>query len=328
MIVVPRFRPTAGVLKLLMMTLLAALSSATDASQQQEPLDRILEHASLGVHAFDLRVACTSEAGARNFTMYPNRILIWDDQVQLALSAEEAGTLAGILLDGGFSALLPEYGGKGGAQGPGPKPAKAPARVSCSIEVHVDGQRTRSQQYVDGYQSPELHALAQRLLDSVEPLAEQRGAGAESLADGFSKLESGALAAPALELTLTQMKVDGDAGRIMRIEGGAISVRRYTPGRDVGDPVRVPLDGARLRQLARALDQAEISEFPVNLWAENQTELQISLLSHRQSVLARSFMRMTADSEGEAQQRFNALIASLGELADEVLASTDGNASS
>ncbi|MGB0515247.1 MAG: hypothetical protein ACPGJE_10450, partial [Wenzhouxiangellaceae bacterium] len=186
----------------------------------------------------------------------------------------------------------------------------------------------RSRQFVDGYQSPELHALAQRLLDAVEPLARERGTGADSFADGLSKLGSGALAAPTLELTLTQMNVDGEVGRIMRIEGGVISVRRYAPGSEVGEPMRVPLNAARLDHLVEALAGSGIGEFPINLWAEHQTELQISLLSHRQSVLARPFMRMTPDSEGETQRRFDALVVALGELADEVMASAAGNASS
>jgi hypothetical protein len=74
--------------------------------------------------------------------------------------------------------------------------------------------------------------------------------------------------------------------------------------------------------LAGDLAAAAPDDLPANLWARDYTDLTLRVLDHRRSLQARQFAGMTPTSKGEAQSRFDRIVAALENLHTDVL--TDG----
>ena len=110
---------------------------------------------------------------------------------------------------------------------------------------------------------------------------------------------------------------DGPSGRtrgILRLRGGNVSSQAYSPGRTIAEQVWEPLDQEQYLKLLAALQAAQPTSLPGNLWSEGQLEFGIQVLSHKKMVLARPFSRLDSSAQGPAQQRFDALLVVLREL--------------
>jgi hypothetical protein len=257
---------------------------------------------------FHLQVHSTGAHGFRSLDALPSGVAIWKNTLQVSLPPAVRTALLGTLLDGGFPALAPSYGGK-------PEAEDAALRVSRRVALELDGLRHSSVQLADGEQSKQLERLAEALLDLVAPLAAD-GVGAADLPDGLAKVATGTLATQVLRLRFVDLPPAGGAstGSILRLEDGVLSRQEYAPGRAVGEPHPVPLDHEGLEILVAALRAARLEELPVNLWADGQVELEVGVLQHRKTVVARPFSRLDPEARGEAQQRFESLLVALRAL--------------
>lgn len=283
----------------------ATTASTSGGADRPERLTRALADGG----AYSLRVDCTGDDGARSLEIFEDGIAIFNGRLELALSQVERDEIARILATGGFATLGKEYGGK-----PKPERAEAPARILCSIRVDIDGLSKQSRQFAGGEQSQRLLGLADDVLDSVEKLADARGTGAASLADGLEKVAAGELSPHALMLRVVHTPADG-TGRIVEVADGQIRVQPYAPGERLGRVSVGRLNEPTLSELTGALRGARIAEMPNNLWFDSPLQLRASVLEHETALVARDFTRLGPDSLGEVQQRFDALVATIMALA-------------
>jgi hypothetical protein len=258
---------------------------------------------------YHLVVHRTDEAGQRSLEVFPSGVGIWNHTAQVVLAPALRSSLLEILRERGFAAMEPSYGGKG-------KPGlqQAAIRITCRVALEIDGLQKSSVQQADGEQSAELAALADAILDRVEPLAEDAVTAAD-LTDGLRKLADGRLAAEALSLRFVRLPAAKDhAGSILMIRGGEESRRAYVPGRHIGDEVVAPVSAAGLEAVAKALLAADVASLPVNLKSADHVELEVAVLGRRTTVVGRDFSRAVVDDA--AQNRFDKLMDFLGEFED------------
>lgn len=259
---------------------------------------------------FYLQVHCINQEGIRSLEIFPNGIAIWGGRIQISLSESSRVTLLKTLLISEFSQLKPSYGGR-----QRPEKSEAGFRISCRLHLKIDEMEKSSVQQADGEQSPQLNHLAAELLNQVKPLADG-GVSAIDLNDGLNKLATGELAPQSFKLRFTDLSPENNTkpGSILRIAGGKISRQAYSPGSTLGAQLWTPLKQEAYQELISALQIADPVGFPVNLWSERMLELEIQVLQHKKTVLARSFSRLNANDKGPAQQRFDSLIQILRNL--------------
>ncbi len=253
---------------------------------------------------YHLIVHRTDDAGQRSFEVFPSGVAIWNHRAQITLPPAVRASLLEILRKGRFADMAPSYGGKRT-----PEVGEAALRVSCRVALELDGVEKSSVQLADGEQSAELAALADALLDRVEPLA-AKGVTADDLDDGLRKLAGGNLAAEVFRLRFVWLPEDGD-GEILSMRDGLESRKAYSPGRRIGDETVSELDSDRLTATVEALLEADVASLPVNLWSAEHVELEVAVFGHRTSVIGRDFSRLASDEQSEAQKRFRRLIAFL-----------------
>ena len=263
-----------------------------------------------GPGPFGLRVDSTGAAGHRSLEVFPSGVAIWNGRAQLRLAPAQRSALLEALLAGGFPSLEPSYGGR-----PGAAPEHAALRVVRRVVLEIGGLSASSVQLAEGEQSPKLERLAEALLDLVAPLAGD-GITADDLGDGLAKLAAGVLAPETFTLRFVELPPPGSeaAGSILRLGQGTATRQSYTPGREIGEPVSLKLSDEQLDAVFAALRAAEPSTLPVNLWSDAHLELELAVLEHRRTVVARPFSRLSPEALGEAQQRFEKLVAALQEL--------------
>ena len=294
-----------GFLALALPLLLQAQAVNTPAEADSKTLQAALQRASRQAGSpYSLQVHCTDQKGHRAFMLFPGGIAIWEDSTQVGLTDVERSELLAKLLRRGFAAMAPMYG-----SGDEADESDVAFRVSCMVSVQIDGLEKSSAQQADGPQSAELKGLAADLLDQVEPLV-ANGLTAADLQDGLEKLASGVLAPEAFRLRLVDLPAAGGAvtGSILRVAAGGVSRQAYAPGRELGTQSWLPLAHCRIQDLAMAIRAANLPALPANLWSGSYIELEVRVLNHAKTIIARSFARLKAKSPGEDQQRFDRLL--------------------
>ena len=262
------------------------------------------------VGPFHLVVDCADEEGFRSLEVFPSGVAVWRGRSQMELPTAVRVALLDTLIRRGFPSLEASYGGR---EEPGSP--KAALRITCRVVLDIDGLYKSSVQLADGEQSPELGALAGELLDLAAPLA-ATGIVADNLGDGLAKVAAGTLAPETFGLRFVQLPEPGsdDTGSILRVEDGIISRQPYAPGRSVGEAVTADLEGGEFTALVSAIRKAGPETLPVNLWSEAYIEIEVRVLQHRRSIMARPFSRLSGQKGGEPQQRFDWLVAALREI--------------
>ncbi|HVS14295.1 MAG TPA: hypothetical protein VMV46_10240 [Thermoanaerobaculia bacterium] len=302
------------------LALIATAAPRADAQIAGEPRDPAAISSALRAArdapapAYRLRVDCAGDRGVRSVEVFPSGVAIWDLRTQVALPEATRRALVRQLDEGGFAALEPRYGGKPEKDDRDGEPAAA-LRVVCRVELELETLRASSIQLADGEQSAALAELANALLDSVAPLARE-GVRADSLEQGLQKLSSGELRPEGFELRFVELpRRDAEiSGSILHVAHRTATRRTYAPGAELGSPASVDLEDGSFRALIGAIAAADLSSLPVNLWAEDQLELEVRVLGHGRSVYARPFSRLAPGTHGEAQQRFDRLIETLRAL--------------
>jgi hypothetical protein len=183
-------------------------------------------------------------------------------------------------------------------------------RVHCRITFASGGVGKTSIQQTQGDQSPELIGLVNAVLDRVEPLVAKSGVGADDLPDGLAKLSRGELAPETFSLRFVRLPQNGAGtpGSIVRVDRSTLTRRAYAPKRELGELESDELDAGRFVGLVEAIRAADLSSMPPNLWADDQLELEVRVLDHDATILARPFRGRAAEDGGDVQKRFDALV--------------------
>ena len=281
-------------------TLLAAVSFSVSGS---DSLDDVIQAAINDAEIpFQLEVSCANAQSRRSLAVYRGRVGVLNRTQQVALSEADRAMMLAMLFEARFSKLEARYGEQKKAE-----KKEAPLRVSCRVHLEIAEQTKTSVQLYDGAPSPVLLNLADALINVAEARTDT-AINIASLENGLEKLATGALAPEVLELRLVRLPEDASQGFILRIEGGDVVRQAYAPGDTVGDPVAQPLDACMSAKAIDALRENRVWDLPRNLKRAGTTELDLSVLGQKKSVIARSSYRRADDA---AQTKFEYLMAQL-----------------
>lgn len=259
---------------------------------------------------FQLQVNCTDQKGIRSLELFAGGATIWNLRSQVMLTVEARAALLETLISHGFSKFEALYGGNGR-----PEKTGAAARISCRIQVEIEGLQKRSAQQAGGEQSAAFLGLASSMLDQVEQY-ERNAVTPTNLLDALEKLNNGQLAPQVLRLRFVDMSGSGSntTGSILRVRGGEISRQAYSPGRSIASQAWNPLDTGQYQNLVATLQATQLESLPGNLWSDDQLEFEIQVLGYKKVVIARSFSRLDSTAKEPTQQRFDTLTRILRDL--------------
>jgi hypothetical protein len=144
------------------------------------------------------------------------------------------------------------------------------------------------------------------------------GVRVASLADGLDKITRGEIAPRALDVMAHRKPerstpVSGEAGWLFRVHDSRATTRPYEGGK-LGAPVTLELGGVQVVELAGFLAAQKVVELPQNLYADQYTDFIVKVFKYETRVQARQFAGMTAQTHGEAQERFDTVFATIREL--------------
>jgi hypothetical protein len=259
---------------------------------------------------FHLQVNCTDQKGIRSLELYSSGTAIWNRRSQLKLPAAARTDLLNTLINQGFAQFEDSYGGR-------ERPAKAAAatRISCRILIEIEDLQKSSVHKAGGEQSTMLTSLAGDLLDQGERYA-HNGVTPGDLHNAIDMLSNGQLAPETLRLRFVDLprRDNTNPGSILLLSGGEMSHQAYSPGKAIAGQKAKPIEPGQFHRLTSALQAAQITSLPGNLWSDDQLEFEIEILTHKKVVLARQFTRLDPKAPKPAQQRFDTLLSILREL--------------
>ena len=304
-----RISTTVILVASLLLTPVLAAQEAQDAAKVREALATARDEGT----PYHLRVDCTDKNGARNLEVFESGVAIWDDRAELRLDDDARVALLKILLRHEFSSLDVLYGGKKKAKEKATM-AGAPMQIACRVTIEVAGVRKSSIQDNYGEQSPELFALATALLDHISPMVDEKSRTVDDLATGLQELAAGDLAPESFELRFVELppkKGNRSTGAILHVARGVAKWRPYVPAQEFGTEETREVGGESFTELVRALHAAEPESLPVNLFSDNHLEIDVRILDQKKRLVARDFGRLSKDSLGEQQKRFDRLVEAL-----------------
>lgn len=275
--------------------------------------NRVLLHASETPGSpYFLQVNCTDQSGIRSLELFPGDAATWNGRSQIKLPTAARSGLLKTLVDRGFSGFEDRYGGR-----EQPPKSAAPARIDCRVWISIEGLEKSSVQMAGGEQDSPLSGLARELLDQAA-LYTDSAVTPVDLEDALQKLADGQLSPQILRLRFMDLPGAGNdsPGTLMRVVGGRLSRQAYAPGKLLEAPVVRPLESAQFIRLIAAIEDAQFTGFPANLWSDGPVELEVQVLAHGKVVLARQFSRLESARQSPVQQRFETLLVVLRELAE------------
>lgn len=253
--------------------------------------------------------------------LFGRGLLICDGKAQLTVSRDAVLSTLKRLGDGHFPAMEDRYGSEGEEEEREErkpeerKPEEGPA-LKGFVEVRLGSASKTVQQFAVGDQSPELEALARKLL-TVCSEASMKGTPitASSLDDGLRKLTEGALAPETFALVLHR-RADaktGDGGEsfILEVQGRRVTDRSMPEGQTPPAPRSLLLPQSDFAGLARILADQSFGEIPINVYADRYTEVRVTVLNRERSIMARKFLNTTPKTHGEKQQAFDRIYETL-----------------
>lgn len=299
---------------------LSACSSAprpVPSPSADDPVARALD-ASLERRGWDelkIESECLSDAGELRFaTLYGSGVGIWNRDRQFTVPRER---LIGLLEDldrAGFGSMREIHGGK---DDPAPAtPVRWAPRMTCRVQLALDGTEKQSYQLAEGRQSAELKALAEKVIALAAELG-PGGVTAANLDDGLVKVARGELAPETFALQLQRQTENPNApegGWMLRVRGDRAEVSRFTPAEGWSEPRRFQLSRTEIADLGRRLAEASLDGMPVNLYAPAYYDFEVQVLNRKRSLQARGFANVTPETHGEKQKRFDQVLAALEAL--------------
>jgi hypothetical protein len=271
-----------------------------------EAFDRALDAALARRSWNELRIdsECRDEGEAlRTIRLYGTGVGIWNHERQFAVPQKR-------LLD-----LLKEIDRARFSRIPGPSAEEEEGEeegieMPCRVQIVLDGTEKqaerREEKEGEEEEAAELEPLAERILAVGESFG-RAGVAVASLDEGLEKLARGELAPEVLTLHLLRQPEGGESGWMLRVEGGDARLSRISPETGWTRPQRIHLSAAEVADLARTLAAARPNDLPVNLYSSSYQDLRIEVLGHAKSIQARQFAKMTPETQGEKQERFDRL---------------------
>jgi hypothetical protein len=266
-----------------------------------------------------IEIGCLTDEGFRSVTVFGSGAAIWNRERQFNASREVIQTILEAFQSVDFGTLKETYGGNDNASASLYAMKRSPSaiKVTCRVGITIDDVSKQVTQFEKGEQSKELRELATEVLALCEEPA-RSGVTAKTLTDALQMIANGALAPETLEI-LVHRKIErpeGEEGHgwILRVEASVATARTYVSSTELGDPVRMNLGRKELADLAQLLDDNRLEELPVNLYARHYTDLAVTILNHEKKIQSRQFARMTPETHGEAQARFDQILTRLREL--------------
>jgi hypothetical protein len=274
-------------------------------------LDAALDHRSWKELRIDAECQHEGERW-RTIRLYGSGVAIWNHGRQFTVPRERLLDLLAQIDRAGFARIAePPVEEEEEGEGEG-------LEMSCGMLVVLDGTEKRAQVLEEeDEESEELESLVERVLAVGESLGAS-GAAAASLEEGLEKIARGELPPEVLSLHLLRQPEGshpGESGWMLRVEGGDARLSRISPGTGWTLPQRIHLSPAEVADLARTLADARPDDLPVNLYSSWYEDLRIEVLGHAKSIQARQFARMTPETQGEKQERFDRLGKALEALA-------------
>lgn len=276
-------------------------------------IDRALENGWDDLHMI---VECITDDGWRAAEIFGNGVAIWNQVRQFQLPEAHLRQQLTLIRDSEFESMKELYGGNIKKEDAG----GSALRVTCRVLLELDGARKQVAQRAKGEQSEALKELAARLLEiSHEPA--KSGVLAEDLADGLGKLANGELAPVTWRLLINRKpeRVSGRDGWLLKVEDDTAVARVFEQDAGYGPAKALKLTAAELNGLFGDLLSHRFTSLPINLYAEDYTDLSVSVLNHRQKVQARQFAGMEPDQHGDKQVRFDRLVEELRQLHQRVM---------
>ena len=253
--------------------------------------------------------------------IYGDGAAIWQRRVQFSLTRDQVIAILKLLRDARFGAMEGTFGADMEGE------TESPLRLRGRIVLRLGPQVKRVAQFVDGDQSPELAALADKILSICEGPA-ARGKGTASLSAGLRSLAANELFPETLSVALQRVEAGVKEGEsksesketrwILRVDGRSATDREILPGRRPPAPRRLILSETEFRSLAKALSSEPVESLPANLYAPVYTDLRVAVLDQSRGVIARPFLNTTPETHGEKQKAFDRIFAVLQKLHERV----------
>jgi len=297
-----------------------AAEATTDPSPLAATLDAAIDG---GWRRLKISVSCRTDQSYDAVQIYGSGYGVWNGKTQIALDEAAVRQLLAAFRDAGFAGMSETYGGKHDPDPDADQLHQSP-RLTCGVELQLDGHRKHVGQLLGGRQWQPLQNLAATVLDACREPARD-GVQVKSLGEAVAKLADGTVA-PDMLFVIVHRKPgtgDSDAGPeswVLEIEGRRASTRARTGDEGYSTPVRLDLDETAFAALVSALAEADLGAIPGNVYADRYTDVTVGVLGHRKQLQARQFAGMTAETHGEHQKRFDALFETLRELRSRILA--------
>lgn len=285
-----------------------------EADPSSRPMAEALKRAlAEGWQTLHIEAECQTDGRLLAVEIFGNGVGLWNEKAQFQLTPFDVRTHLAAFRDSGFAAWPESFGGK---RDPSERKNQSP-QVICRVGLEIEAAAKHVVQLRYGEQSDRLRRLAGRILDASREPA-RTGIRADDLQDGLAKIASGVLAPEAFQIIvnrrggLTKRAVGGESW-LLRADGRQVSTRLRTRKGSPG-PRRLALDAEHLAKLANLVREVGVAELPLNLYAEQYTDVLVRVLNRRVQIQARRFDGMTATTHGEAQARFDKLFERLHAL--------------
>ena len=268
---------------------------------------------------FHMESHCLTGDGLRTVEIFSNREAIWTGRIQIELQAPQLKSILQLLEESGFAEMKDTYGGK---NDPDPNRPPFASRISCRVEVTVDGVTKQSNQFLVGRQSEKLKKLAQSILEICE-MSVGEGVTVKSLDDALAKLSDGVLVPGILRLVVNR-KPDSEAleqgvpGWILTVTDGVATVRNYLAPRGMTDEVALRLSPGQVSALATVLMDERLTSLERNLYANHYTDLTVEILGHRKNIQARQFSGRNRDTPALQKKRLQRIVRAMTDLYEAV----------
>ncbi|MEM7349742.1 MAG: hypothetical protein AAF657_02980 [Acidobacteriota bacterium] len=256
-----------------------------------------------------LLTECRRDGAMHTAELFGNGVGLWNRQRQFELGDASFRSLLVALRDAKFGSMPDAFRHGEGPARPG---------IECRIALQIGEVAKQVAQPLGGEAPESFRRLADQILTvSREP--GQSGVGADDLTDGLRKIASGQLASEVLTLRSNRKPSSEQPdveGWVLNLQGSLAFSRSFKPKSGYGPPMRLQLDEASVRALARNLAAGELN-LPSEVPGKINTTVRLELLNHQLDV--RTASSTSQDNTSVSVIRFSNLRDELHRLHNRVM---------